>query len=134
MTLFKQIYSLLFGLFVLVMTSLAYFQFTETRNFMANQMESELNNASTSLSLMLKPHLQTGDMVAAETLVNVIFEGGFYRKVSLTWLANKQVQEWENPIVVEGVPQWFIDLDLFTSQSSETVITSGWSVVCRCLN
>ncbi|NQZ51017.1 MAG: EAL domain-containing protein [Moritella sp.] len=126
MTLFKQIYSLLFGLFVLVMTSLAYFQFTETRNFMANQMESELNNASTSLSLMLKPHLQTGDMVAAETLVNVIFEGGFYRKVSLTWLANKQVQEWENPIVVEGVPQWFIDLDLFTSQSSETVITSGW--------
>ncbi|WP_392339900.1 EAL domain-containing protein [Moritella marina] len=126
MTLFKQIYSLLFGLFVLVMASLAYFQFTETRHFMANQMESELNNASTSLSLMLKPHLQTGDMVAAETLVNVIFEGGFYRKVSLTWLADQQVQEWENPVLVEGVPQWFIDLDLFTSQSSETVITSGW--------
>lgn len=126
MTLFKQIYSLLFGLFVLVMASLAYFQFTETRHFMANQMESDLNNASTSLSLMLKPHLQTGDIVAAETLVNVIFEGGFYRKVSLTWLADQQVQEWENPVLVEGVPQWFIDLDLFASQSSETVITSGW--------
>jgi len=126
MTLFKQIYSLLFGLFVLVMTSLAYFQFTETRDFMANQMESELNNTSTSLSLMLKPHLQTGDMAAAETLVNVIFEGGFYRKVSLTWLADQQVQVWENPIVVEGVPQWFIELDLFASQSSESIITSGW--------
>lgn len=126
MTLFKQIYSLLFGLFVLVMTSLAYFQFIETRDFMTSQMESDLNNTTTSLSLMLKPHLQTGDMVAAETLVNVIFEGGFYRKVSLTWLSDQQVQEWENPVVVEGVPQWFIDLDLFTSQSSESVITSGW--------
>lgn len=126
MTLFKQIYSLLFGLFLLVMSSLVYFQFTETRDFMSNQMESELNNTSTSLSLMLKPHLQTGDMAAAETLVNVIFEGGFYRKVSLTWLADQQQQSWENPVVVEGVPQWFIDLDLFEAQSKEILITSGW--------
>ncbi|MFT5880888.1 MAG: diguanylate cyclase (GGDEF)-like protein [Moritella sp.] len=126
MTLFKQIYSLLFGLFLLVMSSLVYFQFTETRDFMTNQMESELDNTSTSLSLMLKPHLQTGDMAAAETLVNVIFEGGFYRKVSLTWLADQQLQSWENPVVVEGVPQWFIDLDLFEAQSKETLITSGW--------
>ncbi len=126
MTLFKQIYSLLFGLFLLVMSSLVYFQFTETRDFMINQMESELNNTSTSLSLMLKPHLQTGDMAAAETLVNVIFEGGFYRKVSLTWLADQQQQSWENPVVVEGVPQWFIELDLFEAQSKEILITSGW--------
>lgn len=126
MTLFKQIYSLLFGLFVLVMSSLAYFQFTETRDFMATQMESELNNTTTSLSLMLKPHLQTGDIAAVETLVNVIFEGGFYRKVDLTWLADQKQQVWENPIVVEGVPQWFIDLGLFDVQTKESLIQSGW--------
>ncbi|QUM79901.1 EAL domain-containing protein [Moritella sp. 5] len=126
MTLFKQIYSLLFGLFVLVMSSLVYFQFTETRDFMAHQMESELNNTTTSLSLMLKPHLQTGDIAAVETLVNVIFEGGFYRKVNLTWLADQKQQSWENPIVVEGVPQWFIDLGLFEVKTKESLIQSGW--------
>ena len=126
MTLFKQIYSLLFGLFVLVMSSLAYFQFTETRDFMASQMESELNNTTTSLSLMLKPHLQTGDIAAVDTLVNVIFEGGFYRKINLTWLADQKQQSWENPIVVEGVPQWFIDLGLFEVQTKESLIQSGW--------
>ncbi|KXO07698.1 diguanylate cyclase [Moritella sp. JT01] len=126
MTLFKQIYSLLFGLFVLVMSSLVYFQFTETRDFMANQMESELNNTTTSLSLMLKPHLQTGDIAAVDTLVNVIFEGGFYRKINLTWLADQKQQSWENPIVVEGVPQWFIDLGLFEVQAKESLIQSGW--------
>ena len=126
MTLFRQINSLLFGLFLLVMCSLVYFQFTQTRDFMSQQMKSDLNNTSTSLSLMLQPHLETGDMVGAETLVNVIFEGGFYRKVTLTWLVDNKQQTWENPIKIEGVPQWFIELDLFGTQTHQSLITSGW--------
>jgi len=126
MTLFQQINSLLFGLFLLVMTSLVYFQFTQTRDFMNDQMASDLNNTSTSLGLMLQPHLETGDLVGAETLINVIFEGGFYRKVTLTWLADQKEQTWENPVVIDGVPQWFIALDLFGHQSKESLITSGW--------
>ncbi|MDP2560976.1 EAL domain-containing protein [Psychrobium sp. 1_MG-2023] len=126
MTLFRQINSLLFGLFLVVMTSIVYFQFTETRNFMMQQMKSELNNTSTSLGLMLKPHLETGDMVAAETLVNVIFEGGFYRKVTLTWLVDNKQQKWENEVVIDEVPEWFLSLDLFEAQKKESLITSGW--------
>jgi len=126
MTLFREINSLLFGLFLLVMSSLVYFQFSQTRDFMNQQMESDLNNTITSLGLMLKPHIETGDIVTAETLVNVIFEGGFYRKVTLTWLVDGKEQVWENPIVIQGVPQWFIDLDLFEAQKKQSLITSGW--------
>jgi diguanylate cyclase (GGDEF)-like protein len=126
MTLFRQINSLLFGLFLLVMTSLVYFQFTQARDFMSQQMQSDLNNTMTSLGLMLQPHIETGDMVTAETLVNVIFEGGFYRKVTLKWLADGKEQVWENPVVIEGVPQWLIDLDVFGVQKKERLITSGW--------
>ena len=126
MTLFREINSLLFGLFLLVMSSLVYFQFTQARDFMNQQMESDLNNTKTSLGLMLKPHIESGDMVTAETLVNVIFEGGFYRKVTLTWLVDGKEQTWENPIVIQGVPQWFIDLDLFEKQKTQSLITSGW--------
>jgi EAL domain-containing protein (putative c-di-GMP-specific phosphodiesterase class I)/GGDEF domain-containing protein len=126
MTLFKEINSLLFGLFLLVMSSLVYFQFTQTRDFMDQQMESDLNNTITSLGLMLQPHIESGDMVTAETLVNVIFEGGFYRKVTLKWLVDGKEQVWENPVVIEAVPQWFVDLNLFKKQTRETLITSGW--------
>lgn len=126
MTLFSQINSLLFALFLLVMSSLVYFQFTETKEFMANQMESDLNNTVTSLSLMLKPHLETGDEATVDTLVNVIFEGGFYRQVKLTWLADNKEQIWENEIKVKRVPQWFINLNLFDAQNKEVTITSGW--------
>jgi diguanylate cyclase (GGDEF)-like protein len=126
MTLFSQINSLLFALFLLVMSSLVYFQFTETKEFMVNQMESDLNNTVTSLSLMLKPHLETGDEATVDTLVNVIFEGGFYKQVNLTWLDDQKEQVWENGISLQKVPQWFIDLNLFDRQSKEVTITSGW--------
>ncbi|PKG39280.1 bifunctional diguanylate cyclase/phosphodiesterase [Psychromonas sp. Urea-02u-13] len=126
MTLFNQINSLLFALFLLVMSSLVYFQFTETKTFMVNQMESDLNNTVTSLSLMLKPHLETGDAATVDTLVNVIFEGGFYKQVHLTWLADQKQQVWENSITIKKVPQWFINLNLFETQSKEVTITSGW--------
>lgn len=126
MTLYNQINSLLFALFLLVMSSLVYFQFTETKSFMVNQMDSDLNNTVTSLSLMLKPHLETGDEATVDTLVNVIFEGGFYKKVSLVWLADNKQQHWDNGISIQKVPQWFIDLELFEAQSKEVTITSGW--------
>jgi len=126
MTLFNQINSLLLGLFLLVVTSLAYFQFTQTKTFMANQIASDLNNTTNALTLMLKPHLETGDIASAETVINVIFEGGFYKKVSLTWLENNKTQVWENPIKVAGVPQWFLDINLFEAQSTESTITNGW--------
>ncbi len=126
MTLFNQINSLLLGLFLLVVTSLAYFQFTETKGFMESQISSDLNNTTNALTLMLKPHLETGDVASAETVINVIFEGGFYKKVSLTWLDNDKTQVWDNPIKVEGVPQWFLNLELFGPQSTESTITNGW--------
>mgnify|MGYP002700847343 FL=1 len=65
MTLFRQINSLLFGLFLLVMVSLVYFQFTQTRDFMRLQMQSDLNNTMTSLGLMLQPHIETGDVAVS---------------------------------------------------------------------
>lgn len=126
MTLFNQIRSFLFGLFLLVMCSLVYFQFTQTKEFMDTQIESDLNNTTHALSLMLKPHLETGDIAAAETVINVIFEGGFYKKVSLTWLSDQTTQNWENPILVEGVPDWFLELDLFDQKNTTSTINNGW--------
>ncbi|MGS0683178.1 bifunctional diguanylate cyclase/phosphodiesterase [Shewanella sp. 125m-7] len=131
MTLFRQIYTLLFVLFLLVVASLGYVQFTETQSFLSKQMESDLNNTSHSLGIMLVPDLEAGDIVGAETLINVIFEGGYYQQVKLTWLVDGKQQVWENPVTIEGVPQWFIDLDLFKTIKRESTITSGWIQLAR---
>ncbi|GIU37480.1 EAL domain-containing protein [Shewanella schlegeliana] len=131
MTLFRQIYTLLFVLFLLVVASLSYVQFSETQSFLTKQMESDLNNTSHSLGIMLVPDLEAGDIVGAETLINVIFEGGYYQQVKLTWLVDGKQQVWENPMTIEGVPQWFIDLGLFKTIKRESTITSGWIQLAR---
>lgn len=131
MTLFRQIYTLLFVLFLLVVASLGYVQFSETQSFLTKQMESDLNNTSHSLGIMLVPDLEAGDIVGAETLINVIFEGGYYQQVKLTWLVDGKQQVWENPMTIEGVPQWFIDLGLFKTIKRESTITSGWIQLAR---
>ena len=131
MTLFRQIYTLLLVLFLLVVASLGYVQFTETQSFLSKQMESDLNNTSHSLGIMLVPDLEAGDIVGAETLINVIFEGGYYQQVKLTWLVDGKQQVWQNPVTIEGVPQWFIDLDLFKTIKRESTITSGWIQLAR---
>ncbi|MCK8047324.1 EAL domain-containing protein [Shewanella sp. 1CM18E] len=131
MTLFRQIYTLLFVLFLLVVASLSYVQFTETQSFLTKQMESDLNNTSNSLGIMLVPDLEAGDIVGAETLINVIFEGGYYQQVKLTWLVDGKQQVWQNPMTIEGVPQWFIDLGLFKTIKRESTITSGWIQLAR---
>ena len=131
MTLFRQIYTLLFALFLLVVASLGYVQFTETQSFLTKQMESDLNNTSNSLGIMLVPDLEAGDIVGAETLINVIFEGGYYQEVKLTWLVDGKQQVWQNPLTIEGVPQWFIDLDLFDTIRRESTITTGWIQLAR---
>ena len=126
MTLFRQIYALLFALFLLTIASVAYVQFSETQGFLTKQMESDLNNASNSLGLMLTTVLESGDTAGAETLVNVIFEGGYYQQIKLTWLVDGKQQVWNNSVKVSNVPQWFIDLNLFKSINKQTTITSGW--------
>ena len=72
---------------------------------------------------MLKPHIESGDMATAETLVNVILEGGFYRKVTRKWLADDKERGWEKHSVIKGVPQWFVDLDLVEKNKRKSLIT-----------
>ncbi|WP_298771467.1 EAL domain-containing protein [uncultured Shewanella sp.] len=126
MTLFRQIYSLLLILFLIIILSISYFQFYETKSFLTQQMRSDLNNTSTSLGLMLVPELEAGNAEQVKTLINTLFEGGYYQQITLTWLVEGEQEIWNNPLEIKEVPNWFIALNLFPSITQETTITSGW--------
>ncbi|WP_299491994.1 EAL domain-containing protein [uncultured Shewanella sp.] len=127
MTLFRQIYSLLSILFLILIISISYFQFYETKSFLTQQMRSDLNNTSTSLGLMLVPELEAGNAEQVKALINTLFEGGYYQQITLTWLVEGEQETWNSPLEIKEVPNWFIALDLFPSIAQETTITSGWT-------
>ncbi len=126
MTLYRQLLATMLLLFGLLFAATYWVQFNSTRTYLAQQQETTVINTATSLGLALTPYLENGDKVGAESVIQAIFDGGYYRLVRLDLLASKDVIEQENTNTIQGVPQWFINLGLFPEVSNESILTSGW--------
>ncbi|WP_024873256.1 bifunctional diguanylate cyclase/phosphodiesterase [Tolumonas lignilytica] len=126
MTLYKQILAFVICLFAGLLIIAYAVQFQSTRDYLAEQQRISVINTANSVGLALTPYLETGDKVGAESVINAAFDGGYYQKIHLDLLASKQTIEKTNQTDIEGVPHWFTQLNLFKSESYETVLTSGW--------
>ncbi|OOE84322.1 GGDEF domain-containing protein [Salinivibrio sp. PR6] len=126
MTLFNQIFSWMLVIFFCIVLAVFGIELNTTRNFLLNQQTSDVNNTVNSMGLALAPYLESDDKVAAESVINAFFDGGFYREVNLTLLSDSSEIVREYPVQIQGVPQWFIDLDVFPVITEKQTITSGW--------
>ncbi|WBA10006.1 EAL domain-containing protein [Salinivibrio kushneri] len=126
MTLFNQIFSWMLVIFFCIVLAVFGIELNTTRNFLLNQQTSDVNNTVNSMGLALAPYLESDDKVAAESVINAFFDGGFYREVNLTLLSDNSEIIREYPVQIQGVPQWFIDLDIFPVITEKQTITSGW--------
>lgn len=126
MTLYKELLASMFALFLLLFVAAYLVQFNSTRTFLAEQQRTTLINTANSVGLALTPYLETSDRVGAESVLNAAFDGGYYRKMRLELLASGEVIDKENSLFIQGVPDWFVSLELFQSDSHEIILTSGW--------
>lgn len=126
MTLYKQILAFVICLFAGLLIIAYAVQFQSTRDYLAEQQRVSVINTANSVGLALTPYLEAGDKIGAESVINAAFDGGYYQKIHLDLLASKQVIEKINQTDIEGVPHWFTRLNLFKSETYETILTSGW--------
>jgi EAL domain-containing protein (putative c-di-GMP-specific phosphodiesterase class I)/GGDEF domain-containing protein len=110
----------------LLLISVFAIEFRTTQTFLENQQRSEVNNTINSMGLALAPYLENEDKVAAESVINALFDGSYYSAVRLTLLSTNEEIVRVYPIKIENVPKWFTDLNLFRTISENRVITSGW--------
>lgn len=126
MTLYKRLLTWMLAVFFILITSVFFVEFSTTRNFLKNQQATEINNTINSMGLALSPYLEADDKVAAESVINALFDGGFYSEVKLTMLSDNAVILRQYPTQIEGVPDWFVSLNFFSSITDERMLTSGW--------
>ncbi|WP_117232958.1 EAL domain-containing protein [Vibrio maerlii] len=126
MTLYKQLVIGMIAVFMLLMTSVFVIEFRSTQDFLVNQQESEINNTINTVGLALAPYLKEKDPVAVESVINALFDGSSYSVVRLIFLDNNEEILRSYPIAPPSVPQWFIDLNIFSKLHDKRVITSGW--------
>lgn len=97
-----------------------------TRAYLGEQLQSHAQDTATSLGLSLTPALANNDLTLAETMVNAIFDPGYYREITVRAADGTPLIERVLPVRIEGVPAWFVNLIALDTPQRESEVMSGW--------
>jgi len=131
MTLSRQLISLILVAFLLVFSGALWISVENTRSYLMLQLATQTQNAADSLGLSLVPHMQKRDIAAMDTMVNAVFDSGYYKSLTLTTMSGKILIERQNTARIKGVPPWFIHYLTLDTPRAESLITSGWKQAGR---
>lgn len=124
MTLYKQLVIFTVSLFLILFVGTWFAKFESTRLFLTNQLESHAQDTASSLGLAISQY--PDDMVSVETMINAIFDRGYYETIRFTDPHGKILLERNLKVVIEGVPSWFIKLVPLKVPEESAYVTAGW--------
>ncbi len=126
MTLSRQLVILVAALLVLVFAGTFLISVQNGRDYLEAQLGSHAQDAATSLGLSISPHMAEGDLVTVTSMVDAIFDRGYYRMVRVEDMAGQALVDRELPIRIEGIPAWFIDALPLATPEGEAMVMAGW--------
>lgn len=126
MTLHRRIFLVIVVLFIMMFAGTISVNFQSTRLFLIQQLESHAQDTATSLGLSLSPHMQTADIPTMDTMVNAVFDRGYYQKISVEGGDQTPLIERTLELTIDSVPGWFIRLVPLEIPQAQAVVMSGW--------
>ncbi len=126
MTLYRQLLIFTVTLFILLFIGVFLEKLQTTRTFLTNQLESHAQDTATSLGLSLSVAMEQSDDSLAETMLNAVFDRGYYRRIAFINVAGETVFEQELEVEFEGVPAWFVRLIPLRTPVAESMLMQGW--------
>lgn len=126
MSLLRQLALIISALFLLVFAGTLVISVNNTRIYLIEQMQSHAQDTATSLALSLKPPIEQQDWPTVNSMVDAIFDRGYYREMIILSTEGKALLERQLPVRIEGVPQWFIRLIPLKTPQGEALVTVGW--------
>lgn len=127
MTLYRQLLIFTFVLLFILFTCTWIIKLQSTRTFLEDQLESHAQDTATSLGLSISPYIAENDMAMVETMVNVVFDRGYYRTILLTNLDGAKLIEQTLEVTITDVPAWFVRVVPLKIPGAGTLITTGWT-------
>ncbi len=126
MTLYRQLLIFTLVLFLLLFAGTWVAKLNSTRVFLLDQLESHVQDTATYMGLSISPHMEENELATVETMINAVFDRGYYRIIRLLDIEDNVLVDRTMEIQIEGVPHWFIKMvPLPTSQATAMVLT-GW--------
>ena len=126
MTLYRQLVIFTLVLFFLLFTGTWLAKLESTRSFLIDQLESHAQDTATSLGLSISQHSIENDKPAIESMVNAVFDRGYYRIVRYTDAQQNVLFDRVLDVTIEKVPQWFIRLIPLKTPEATANVMAGW--------
>lgn len=126
MTLYRQLVIFTLILFLLLFTGTWLVKLESTRSFLIDQLESHAQDTATSLGLSISQYSIENDMPVIESMVNAVFDRGYYRIVRYTDTRENVLIDRVLDVTIENVPQWFISLVPLKTPEASANVMAGW--------
>lgn len=127
MTVNRQIAFIISLVMVILMLGALVESVRNTQNFLQEQLLSHAQDTATSLGLSLTPVLSQGDLASAETMINAIFDRGYYRQIEVSDTDGNIIISRTLSDQIDDVPEWFVQYVLLPTPVAEAMIMDGWS-------
>lgn len=113
-------------LFTLIFIGTLLISINNFRNYIINQVQTQTQNAATTLSFSLSQYANKADIVTMSTMVDAVFETGNYQQIALKALDGKVIISRTLETRIEPAPQWFIHLMAFSPVPATAIVSAGW--------
>lgn len=128
MSLSKQLSILISLIFLIVFSASFMISMNSIRDYLEVESDIHVQDTATSLGLSLSPHMQNEEDPILQTMMNAIFDMGYYKEMRLENVDGEVLVKLNNPSQIEGVPDCLIDWFPMKSATAVTEISSGWTI------
>jgi diguanylate cyclase (GGDEF)-like protein len=98
------------------------------RAYLDTQLSRTAQDTAYSLGLSIAPYVSGDEAAMADTMVSAIFDSGYYLQIRYTTVKKQVLFDRQNPLIVEGVPSWFVDLFSLVPPVMKTEVNDGWRI------
>ncbi|MCQ8117589.1 bifunctional diguanylate cyclase/phosphodiesterase [Methylomonas rosea] len=128
MSLSKQLLILISALFLMIFSVNFALSVNNIKDYLEGESKNHAQDTATSLGLSLSPYMADNRDPVIKTMMNAIFDMGYYKEIRLVDADNKELVALSSDKRIEGVPDWFTELLPMTSATAESEISSGWNM------
>lgn len=128
MSLAKQLLLLVTLIFFIVFSVNFALSIDNIRGYLQGESEIHAQDTATSLGLSLSPHMENPQDPILRTMMNAIFDTGYFSEMRLVDVDDTELVRLTHPVRVEGVPQWLIQILPIFPATAQSEISSGWNI------
>ncbi|KTD82816.1 EAL domain-containing protein [Legionella waltersii] len=96
------------------------------RNFFIQQVESNAQDTATSLGLSLSQPLISHDLPTINSMVNAVFDRGYFSSIKLKNMKGKILVSKTQPSQHWDIPNWFVNLVSWPTSEKTSLVMDGW--------